>query len=69
MQTPARTLTLSDKINALAPGGSVEISRLSPRRFCTAERSGDGRTVRFVRHIKNSATVFQQRGFFFVLVR
>lgn len=48
---------LKTKISRLQPGEAVEISRTAAA-FCTVERSGDGRTLRFVRHAGNTQAVF-----------
>ncbi len=48
---------LDTKIDALRPGREMEISRTESG-YCTAERSGDGKTIRFVRHQGNMSTVF-----------
>lgn len=53
---------LDAKIDALPPGGSVEISSYGQVRV-TAERSGDGHTLRFVRHTENGSRVFRERAF------
>ena len=63
MKTTVRTLTLDNKIDALSPGGVVEISRTSTDQFCTAARSGDGARLTFVRHSKNTSTVFKRCNF------
>jgi hypothetical protein len=49
---------LDKRIDALRPGQSIEISRTETGR-CTAERSGDGKTIRFVRHTTTGWTVFK----------
>ena len=49
---------LDKRIDALKPGQSIEISRTETGR-CTAERSGDGRKIRFVRHAGNGWHVFK----------
>jgi len=46
------------RINALRPGQSIRISG-DDDRWCTAERSGDGRTLRFVRHTATGFQVFK----------
>ena len=48
---------LDKKINALKNGESIEISR-TELGFVTVERSGDGQTLRFIRHTGNTSTVF-----------
>ena len=50
------------KINSLKPGQSIEISRCG-NIHCTAERSGDGRRIRFVRHSPVGFVVFRDRAF------
>jgi len=49
---------MNHKINALRPGQSVEISR-TENGYCTAERSGDGETLRYVRHTCDGFQVFK----------
>jgi hypothetical protein len=41
-------MDLESKISSLSPGQSVLMSELNDI-ICTAERSGDGQTLRFVR--------------------
>jgi len=45
-------------INTLQPGQAVTLSSYG-NTYCTAERSGDGSTVRFVRNTPNGFTVFK----------
>lgn len=54
--------TVDQKIAKLEPGQSVEISRTDAG-FVTAERSGDGEMIRFVRHIGNVSSVFRATKF------
>ncbi len=49
---------LDKKIDALKPGQSIKISG-DENRWCTAERSGDGKTLRFTRHTATSFQVFK----------
>ena len=49
---------LDERIDALRPGRSIEISRTDSG-WCTAERTGDGRKVRFVRHTAAGWHVFK----------
>jgi len=49
---------IDKKINQLRPNESVEISRYG-NTICTAERSADGKTLRFVRSTKNGFEVFK----------
>ena len=49
---------LDKKIDALRPGQSIEISRTETGHG-TAERSGNGKTIRFVRHTTTGWTVFK----------
>jgi len=49
---------LDKRIDALRPGQSIEISRTETG-HCIAERSGDGKTIRFVRHTTTGWTVFK----------
>ena len=53
---------LDKRIDALNPGQSIEISRTDTG-WCTAERSGNGRTLRFVRHTATSFRVFKTCNF------
>ena len=50
--------TIDQIIDTLRPGQEAEISRRGDIR-CTVERSGDGRTIRFVRHRKDGFEVFR----------
>jgi len=56
-------VTTQQKIRNLKSNESVEISRVSPDRYCTAERSGDGNRLRFVRHYADGFVVFQNVNF------
>jgi hypothetical protein len=50
-------------IENLKPGDSIKISECNGIE-CTAERSGDGKVLRFVRHFQNgSFEVFHQSKF------
>lgn len=53
---------IDQRIDALNPGESIEISRTDAG-WCMAERSGDGKTLRFVRHVGNTSTVFHTCAF------
>ncbi|GAB3767423.1 hypothetical protein GCM10028818_00140 [Spirosoma horti] len=53
-------LTLEQKINQLQPGQEIEISRTIAG-YCTAERSGDGKTLHSIRYTGNEWTVFRKR--------
>jgi len=53
---------LDKRIDALNPGQSIEISRTETG-HCTAERSGDGRTLRFVRHTDAGFQTFKTCNF------
>lgn len=50
--------SLDDKINNINPGREIELSRSNGIRV-TAERSGDGKTIRFVRSTKEGFVVFK----------
>ena len=50
--------SLKMKINGLKPGYVIQISQTKDA-YCTAERSGDGKTLRFVRHSDHSQKVFK----------
>ena len=50
--------TMDSKINKLNPGGSVILSETENGRV-VAERSGDGKTLRFVRINGNGFVVFK----------
>ncbi len=49
---------MNSKINKLKNGQSIEISR-SNGQWVTAEKSGNGKVVRFIRHTENSFRVFR----------
>jgi ferritin-like metal-binding protein YciE len=49
-------------INALQPGERVEISRYNDIR-CYAERSGDGRVIRFIRETPTGFKVYRSEQF------
>lgn len=49
-------------INQLNPGQSLELSRCGDV-WVTVERSGNGKTLRFVRHTPTSSTVFRSTKF------
>lgn len=51
---------LDSKINSLAPGQIVEISRVSKTSFCEVSLSGDGKTLMFVRHTGDVSVVFKR---------
>ncbi len=53
-----KTLTLDQRINALAPGHSVEIGCGKISRV-TVMRSGDGKTLKFIRHSGDTSTVIK----------
>ena len=55
--TTTMTSQLDRKINALQSGQSIEISRANGI-VCFAERSGDGKTIRFVRVNGDTTNVF-----------
>jgi hypothetical protein len=58
--------TLDAKINRLKIGGSFIISTTN-NIVCSVERSGDGKTLRFVRTFKDgSFNVFQETSFYVV---
>ncbi|MBD2700176.1 hypothetical protein IC229_05985 [Spirosoma sp. BT702] len=54
-------IQLDATINQLQPSQEIEISRTETA-YCTAERSGDGKTLRFIRYTENGKTwrVFKQ---------
>lgn len=54
--------TLDQKIDAIKPGGSAKLSS-SNGTTVTAERSGDGKTLRFVRSSGDASTVFRTTSF------
>ena len=56
------TTTLDQRINALKPGGEIRLSG-DDATWVTAERSGDGQWLRFVRHNPNGFTVFKTTRF------
>lgn len=51
-------MNTDQKIRNLKPGWAVELSRTNAG-FVEAQRSGDGKLVRFVRTIGNTSTVFR----------
>ena len=57
-EDPTMTSTLDQRINALRPGQEIRISG-DTTIWVTAERSGDGKWVRFVRHTLNGFTVIR----------
>lgn len=56
------TAPLDLRIDALQPGQAIRISGDNTI-WVTAERSGNGQWLRFVRHTPNSFTVFQTTRF------
>lgn len=50
--------TLDQQINSLKPGQSIKISG-NEYGTCHVERSGNGDTLRFIRTIGNTTTVFK----------
>ena len=56
------TTTLDQRINALKPGGEIRLSG-DDAIWVTAERSGDGQWLRFVRHNPNGFAVFKTTRF------
>ena len=54
MKTTKNNSELDSKINSLAKGGRVQIGTAT-----FAERSGDGKTLRFVRETSGGFTVFK----------
>lgn len=50
--------TLDARINEMKPGQEIEISQTTIAR-CTAERSGNGAWLRFVRHTADGFEVFR----------
>jgi hypothetical protein len=54
--------SVDEKINSLQPGERVEISKCVNTR-CIAERSGDGRTIRFIRETPDEFTVYHSEKF------
>lgn len=57
-----QTSNLDFKLNRIAPGGTLYIGG-SEKCWSTAERSGDGKTLRFVRHTPNGFEVFKTSRF------
>jgi len=55
-------MTLDQQIAAMKPGQSIRLSGTDSV-WVTAERSGNGKTVRFVRHTANSSTIFKTSSF------
>jgi hypothetical protein len=55
-------MTTQQKINSLKPGRSMMISG-NDDAWVTVERSGDGKTVRYVRHTPDSFMVFRTVAF------
>ena len=56
------TTSLDQRINALKPGQEVRISG-DDATWVTAERSGNGQWLRFVRHTCRGFTVFKTTRF------
>ena len=56
------TTTLDQRINDLEPGQEIRISGTDDL-WVTAERSGNGKWLRFVRHTLNGFTVFKTTRF------
>lgn len=56
------TTTLDQRINALKPGQDMRLSG-DDAIWVTAERSGDGKWLRFIRHTLNGFTVFKTSRF------
>ena len=56
------TTTLDQRINALKPGQDIRLSG-DDAVWVTAERSGNGQWLRFVRHTGNGFTVFKTTRF------
>jgi hypothetical protein len=54
--------TLDQVIDALKPGQEIQVSGDS-NLWVTAERSGNGQWLRFVRHTRNGFTVFKTTRF------
>jgi len=54
--------TLDQVIDALKPGQEIQVSGDS-NLWVTAERSGNGQWLRFVRHTHNGFTVFKTTRF------
>ena len=61
-ESPLTTRTLDQRINALKPGQEIWISG-DEALWVTAERSGNGQWLRFVRHTYNGFTVFNTARF------
>jgi len=57
-----QTSALDSEINRLAPGEMLQIGG-SEKCWSTAERSGDGKTIRFVRHTPTGFEVFKTSRF------
>jgi hypothetical protein len=55
-------LTINEQINLLKPGHSFVTSE-GPMMYCTVERSGDGKTLRFVRNYANRCEVYRSCNF------
>ena len=55
-------MTLDQQIAAMNPGQSIRISG-NDQVWVTVERSGNGKSVSFVRHTQNSSTVFKTSKF------
>lgn len=55
-------MNAKQKINSLKPGQEVRLSGDSST-WVTAERSGDGKTLRYVRHTANGCEVFRTERF------
>ena len=55
-------LTLDQKINRLQPGQSIEISRYS-NTSVTAERTANGKQIKFIRHTPSGWRVFKTASF------
>lgn len=53
---------LDQRLNALRPGQELRISG-DDTCWVTAERSGDGQWLRFVRHTRNGFTVIRKTRF------
>lgn len=56
------TTPLDQRIDALQPGQAIRISG-DDNSWVTAERSGNGQWLRFVRHTPNRFTVFKTTRF------
>ena len=56
------TTNLDQRINTLEPGQEIRISG-NDAIWVTAERSGNGQWLRFVRHTSNGFTVFKTTRF------